>query len=125
MTTLNNDDNACLDELNKCVDDAISRRKDWLDSKMAQYAEFKIGDPIFDLDSSARVGFVTEYYRFRSDNDKGVWDTSLTIDYTFQTGGFDSNVKSFDNTSRQPRALGTKEQAELRASEKLDRLRNT
>jgi len=112
---LSDDDRKRLDELNDAVKAAIETRRDWLDSKMPEYAEMQVGDDVYDLDSCVKVGKVSDLYRYWRDQDEGVRDDSLSIEYEFET-----RPNCFDNTSRQPLAVGSKSQARDMARSRLD-----
>ncbi len=85
-----------LDGLNKAVHDAIEERRKWLDIKMPEYGDFQVGDVICNGRTGERLGVVTGLYRYWRDRDDGIRDTSMSIDYRYETS---SNC--FDNTSRQ------------------------
>lgn len=91
-----------LDELNKRVEDAIKERRKWLDSKMPEYAKVQVGEAIYDLNKGIKLGVVSKHYRYWQDRDEGVRDTSLDINYEYNTGG-----NCYDNTSRQYVCVGT------------------
>jgi hypothetical protein len=112
---LSDDDRKRLDELNNAVKVAIETRRDWLDSKMPEYAEMQIGDDVYDLDSCVKVGKVSELYRYWRDRDKGVRDDSLSIEYEFET-----RPNCFDNTSRLPGVVGSRAQAKDIARARLE-----
>jgi hypothetical protein len=99
-----------LEELNARVISAIADRRDWLDSKMSEYAEMQVGDGVYDLESGVRAGTVSALTRFWRDIEAGVNDTSLQINYKFEI-----SKGNFDNTSRQPHKLGSKDEAALSA----------
>lgn len=111
---LTDEDRVRLDELNNAVALAIQQRRQWLDGKMAEYAEMQIGDDVYDLESCVKVGTVAEHYRYWADSDEGVRDTSLSIEYMVET-----SPNCFDNTSRQPFRLGSRDAAERRAKSRL------
>lgn len=87
--------NAELAKLNEDVEAAISARKKWMDDHMADYAKFKIGDVLYDGDTGRWMGVVTEYYRYHQGDPR--FDTSMSIDYRFK-----NDMRTIDNTSRQP-----------------------
>jgi hypothetical protein len=78
-----------ISRLNKAVDDAIKNRAAYFDSKMAEFADVKIGEKAYDSDGNY-LGVVTEYYRYQALHNP-LYDTSLSISYRFDNG---------DNTSR-------------------------
>lgn len=104
-----------LDALNRAVTAAIRARREWLDKKMHECSALQVGDDIYDLNSSAKVGVVSKLYRYWRDRDEGMRDDTFSISYEYQTGSH-----SYDNTSRQYRRFGTREDplaaAEYRAS---------
>lgn len=113
--TLSVCDKERLKELNKAVSSAIAIRREWLDSKMPEYADMQIGETIYDLELCVPVGEVSKLYRVWQDRDEGVRDTSLSIEYEFET-----SPRCFDNTSLQPFKLGSKSQAAARARALLE-----
>ena len=50
--------------LNQKVDEAINKRKAFLDSKMSEVAKVKIGEEIYNLETGQLLGVVTELYRY-------------------------------------------------------------
>lgn len=106
-----------LGELNKAVASALTARREWLDSKMSEYAEMQVGEDVYDLHTCDKVGTVSKLYRYWRDRDDGVRDESLSIDYEFQT-----SANYFDNTSRQPFKLGSRTQAESRCRALLKKI---
>jgi hypothetical protein len=87
MKEITQSDRAKLDELNAAVSGAVQARRQWLDSKMAEYADVPVGERLFDLDSGLCVGIVTRHFRFWSDRNDGVRDDTLTVDYEYRTNG--------------------------------------
>lgn len=83
-----------LISLNNAVTDAIAKRTAWMDAHMADYARYPIGTELFNMDTGARLGTVSEYYRYWGGRDPQ-YDTSMTIEYKL-------NVRDnmYDNTSR-------------------------
>lgn len=75
--------------LNEIVENTIKERKDFLDTHMYLFAEFQIGDQVYNVETG-RVTLVKEHYRFWADRDP-YHDTSLYCDCAFANG---------DNTSR-------------------------
>lgn len=111
------EDRLKLNELNRKVEDAIQERSDWLDSKMDEYAEIKVGEEIWDLVECKKLGVVAKLYRYFGDDRSK--DKHLSIDYEYQTGEC-----CFDNTSRQPHIrVGTKEDAIRYHEEKIKMLK--
>jgi hypothetical protein len=104
--------------LNDAVDGAIQTRRDWLDAKMAETSKLKVGDDVYNLRSGARVGVVSELYRYHTERND-LFDTSHYCEYRYET-----HPNSFDNTSRQSgQSFGTREDAVRHAEYKLERLR--
>ena len=111
-------DEVKLDALNKAVTDAIQERREWLDKKMAEYAEVKIGEDIYDLTNGVKLGPVSGYYRYWRDQHDGILDKSLSIEYKIET-----SPNCFDNTSRYGHILvGTKKSLIKRKERELQRL---
>lgn len=109
-----------LDTMNKAVADAIAARTMWLDAKMVETSELKIGDDIYDIRSGKKLGVITGLYRYQARQNR-LLDTSIYCDYEYQT-----EPGIIDNTSSQPGLeFGTREEAarwtEIRA-ERLKRL---
>lgn len=46
---LSKQDQKKLDKLNLDVENAIKKRKEWLDSKMTEYAKLQVGDDIYNM----------------------------------------------------------------------------
>jgi hypothetical protein len=97
MSKLSQSDRAELDALNRSVEDAIAKRREWLDAKVAEIARLKPGDEIFNLDTGERLGVVSAIKRIWRDRDEGVRDNS--IDHYCE---FETHPRCFDNTARQP-----------------------
>ena len=91
---MTDDDNKALALLNEAVTAAITARTVWLDERMPNYAEFKIGEELYDLDTGKRLGTVCGYYRYDA-NHNVLRDTSMDIDYKLHVR---DNI--YDNTSR-------------------------
>jgi len=94
---------AHLDELNDAVDKAVAARKQWMDDNMAAFAEFKVGDVVYDRTTGAWVGQISKLYRVHQDDPR--FDRSMSVDYQFET-----SPRCFDNTNRQYRRLTTAQQ---------------
>lgn len=62
---------------------------------MVDYAKFKVGDPIYERETGVCLGTVTKLYRYWGDQRDPRYDTSMSIEYQFNTGG-----NFHDNTSR-------------------------
>lgn len=114
---LTEDEKYELAKLNAAVSEAIKTRRKWLDAKMQECSRLQVGDGIYDLSKGIKLGIVSDLYRYGSDRDEGVRDTSVHCDYQYRT-----YAHYFDNTSRQPGlSFGTREDAiretEMRASQ--------
>jgi len=115
---LTDDEKGELAGLNAAVTAAIEARSAWLDAKMAECSRLQVGDDIYDLRSGVRLGKVSGLYRFWADRDDGIRDTSAHCDYEYET-----SPRCFDNTSRQMRSFGTREDAISHAEARTARLR--
>lgn len=112
------EDNETLKLLNHNVEAAIIDRRLWLDSKMGEYAKFKVGDSIYDIDKGVCLGVVTSLYRYFNGRDD-IRDNSLVIEYYFKKSN-----GVIDNTSSNPyKRYGTKEELIRHGELKLDVLR--
>lgn len=110
-----------LADLNAGVVAAIQARRVWLDAKMYECSRLQIGDDIYDLDSGAKLGKVTELYRYSRDRDEGVRDTHAYCDYRYEM-----YRGCFDNTSRQGTLFfGTHDDAIAHAERRVSRLRGS
>lgn len=109
-----------LADLNTAVSAAIEARRAWLDAKMHETSRLQVGDDLYDLDKGVKVGTVSELYRYWRDRDEGVRDKSAHCDYQYET-----SPRCFDNTSRQSRSFGTREDAIRRAEMRSSLLRAT
>mgnify|MGYP000872835933 CR=1 FL=1 len=95
MRELTAEDTQELNVLNNAVFAALSERQEWLDAKMAEYADVPVGGRLYDLSTGQCVGIVVRHYRFWRDRDDGVRDTSLNIQYEYRTnGGYIQNTSS-------------------------------
>lgn len=77
--------------LNEAVEEAIQRRRTWMDAHMADFAEHPIGTELFDGLTGKRLGVVTAHYRYWGEQGDPRYDTTMDINYRFDNG---------DNTSR-------------------------
>lgn len=101
------EDELTLSQLNAAVDEAIERRRDWLDKEMLATASLKVGDEIYDLEKGLRLGVVSKLYRYWRDRDEGVRDRYISVEYEYKT-----RPGCFDNTSCQPGLRhGTRQEA--------------
>lgn len=96
MRQMTESDQKQLEDMNMAVKEAIRLRREWLDRKMEEYADVKVGEVLYELGSGQPVGVVSRLYRYWQDRDEGVRDTHLDVNYEYNTGG-----NCFDNTSRQ------------------------
>ena len=102
-----------LDKLTAKFAAAWAERKSWMDAHMEDFARFKVGDEIFNLETGERLGEISQLYRYwGSDNRDPQYDTTMDIQYQYHTGN-----NCFDNTSRRYLPIGTK--ADLDARQKL------
>ena len=85
MANLTNEDKNILQQLNIDVINTIKKRRDWLDSKMQEYAEMQIGDNIYNLETGLPIGVVSKVYRLWRDTDEGFRDKVLDINYEYKT----------------------------------------
>jgi hypothetical protein len=107
-----------LDDLTAAVTTAIEKRRDWLDTKMHESSHLHPGDDIYDLQTGAKLGKISELYRYWRDRDEGVRDTSHYCGYQYET-----QPRCFDNTTRQiGRSFGTRKQAISYAESRLRRI---
>jgi hypothetical protein len=80
--------------LNEAVTAALTARTTWLDDHMAKYADFDIGEDLYDLDTGKRLGTVCGYYRYQRGHNL-LHDTHMNIDYELHV-----HDSIYDNTSR-------------------------
>jgi hypothetical protein len=85
-----------LAALNADVGAALTKRKAWMDAHMADYARYRVGDELFDLDTGVQLGVVSRLYRYWDGGDP-FYDTSMSVQYEWLTAG-----GWYDNSSRQP-----------------------
>lgn len=81
-----------LEALNKAVEDAIAKRREWLDSKMTKYAPAQVGEEIYNLSTGELLGKVVSLYRYWRDRQEGVRDTSLDVEYEYQHPYFEEII---------------------------------
>ena len=110
--------NTELAALNAAVESAVRARRAWMDQHMADYAKFKVGDELIDMNTGRFIGTVCELYRYWGGRDDR-YDTSMDIDYKYREPSPDG-YNFVDNTSRQPGLrVGTRKEyaewAEVRA----------
>jgi len=84
--------NSKLIELNNSVNDAIKRRSEFLNENMKYFAEFQIGEKVYNC-SNNTIGICSKHYRFHENNIE--YDTYLYCDCEIKT-----SRGCYDNTSR-------------------------
>jgi hypothetical protein len=82
-----------LEQLNRDVDLAINKRKEWLDKKTIEKARYQIGEEIYNFSDGLLLGKVTKVYRHNPSGD--LYDNGLSTHYVFTL-----DDQFFDNTSR-------------------------
>ena len=86
-------DNPALDQelkqLLAAVKQADNARKQWMDAHMADYADYQVGETLYDRDTGECVGVVSGFYRYHEKDPR--FDTCMSVEYRFSNG---------DNTSR-------------------------
>jgi len=105
-----------LARLNNKVDEAIKAHTEFLDKHMHMTAAVPIGEDIYNVETGVRLGKVKEHYRFHTKNNP-LYDTNLETHCTFLAPG-----GIIDNTSRDYKNYGTKEQASAYLKHKAERL---
>lgn len=86
-----------LAALNAAVDEAVARRRQWMDDHMADYARYRVGEKLYDLGTGRLLGTIEKLYRYWANHDPSM-DTRMSVDYAYRTrDGF------IDNTSRHGR----------------------
>lgn len=85
--------------LNKAVGDSITARRAWMDQHMTDYARYRIGETLYDLDTGRELGVVSALYRLWGEQDDPRYDTRMNVEYRIAVSG---HANMFDNTSRQP-----------------------
>lgn len=99
-----------LDKLNAAVLAAVKARTEWMDAHMEAVSKAKVGDEVYDLESGQRVGVISRLYRYHGDGKDWRYDTEMSVEAEYCT-----HHNCYDNTSRQPFAIGTKQEARDRA----------
>jgi hypothetical protein len=66
-----------LAALNAAVNDALRKRREWMDKHMTDYAKFQVGDELVDMRTGRVLGTVCELYRYWGGRDDR-YDTSNT-----------------------------------------------
>jgi len=72
-----------LEALNLEVDVILARRKDWMDSHMADYAAVPVGALLYDLKTHQCVGRVVRHYRYNA-KQAPLRDREMTVDYEYE-----------------------------------------
>lgn len=70
-----------LHQLNAAVDVAVSARKSWMDAHMPDYAEYQVGDVLYNLSTGVQVGAVTRLVRYWGDQNDPRFDRTMEITY--------------------------------------------
>jgi len=108
------EDRAELDRLTTAVKDALAARAAFLDKRVPEIADVKVGELLYDLESGLPVGEVVSINRW---NRGTVDDDGFGYFYRYRDGGI-------DNTARQHgKSFGSKDQALQRAETRLRILR--
>jgi len=81
--------------LNQEVEQALQKRARFLDENMHLFAEFQIGEKVYNT-KSQKVGVCIRHYRYWTTQNR-LYDTSFDVDCEIQDA---QNSKSFGNTSR-------------------------
>jgi hypothetical protein len=111
-------ENEELRKLTEAIDDALKARTEWLNAKMVETSDLKIGDDIYDCSTGIRLGKVTKLYRYWQGQGNQLLDTGPHCHYEYET-----ETQLCDNTSRQTgRSFGTKEEAKSVIEMRLKRL---
>jgi hypothetical protein len=108
-----------LAALNAAVDAAVKARTEWMDAHMEAVSSVKVGDELYHRDTGRMVGVVTRLYRYHGDQKDWRYDTSMSVEAEYLMTGMPN---CYDNTSRQPYEIGTKEDALARAESMARRL---
>ena len=106
------DDKAVLDEMNIQIKDLIKKRTEFLDSKMEEHSDFKIGDDVYDESSGQKVG--VGYAHKRHHRGSGGCDTSFGCCVEILLPG-----RIISNTSASKNKYVTKEDLKNRLQAKL------
>jgi hypothetical protein len=80
-----------LIKLNNEVKEVVEKRSKFLDDNMKYFAEFQIGDKVFNC-KTGRIGICSKHYRLNEDRPE--LDTSLRCDCEIKESRY------YDNTSR-------------------------
>ena len=92
-----------LDALNAEVTAVLTKRKKWMDDHMADFAKYKVGEEIYNLQTGSRLGVISRLYRYWGEYHRDPqYDNQMNIEYEYHIGN-----NCYDNTSRQPIIIGT------------------
>jgi|ERR1700734_2280035 len=90
--------------LNAHVNEAVGARTAWMDAHMDDYADFHVGDVLYDRNGD-RLGPVTRLYRYwgglHGPRDPQ-YDTLMSVDYEYLDREFGNGCRVVKNTSSQP-----------------------
>lgn len=84
-----------LEALNEKVDQAISERELFLDEHMHLFADFKIGERVYNTKTRA-IGICTKHYRYNESQNE-LYDSDFNVDCEIEEP---ENSSCYDNTSR-------------------------
>lgn len=99
--------------LSAAIDDAIAARSAWLDEMMPKYAEYKIGEELFNLDTGVCLGTVHSYYRYWTEQNP-LYDKYLDIEYKLHVNKNPYGYEHlYDNTSRHAGRISIGNRADL------------
>jgi hypothetical protein len=85
-----------LDALNAGVVAALAARKAWMDARMEDFSNFKVGDEVYDAKTGALLGVVSKLYRYWGNRDPR-YDTQMSIEIEYLQDG---TTNCYDNSSR-------------------------
>ena len=107
MKTISNDKTEALQKelelLNSEVTAVLAKRKKWMDDHMTDFAKFKVGDEIYNLQTGQYLGVISKLYRYWGEDHRDPqYDTAMNVEYQYHTGN-----NCYDNTSRQHIIIGT------------------
>jgi len=83
-----------MDKLNKEVDEAISKRSNWLTKNMIERASLSPGDDIYDLEKGYLLGVVVKIDRYKGSH-KGIYDNHFDFHYVYKNTN--SSMNTTDN----------------------------
>lgn len=102
-----------LEALNVEVTAVLAKRKAWMDGHMADFAKVKVGEDIYNMDTGAKLGTVSELYRYWDSQQNPLYDVTMDVNYQFHTG-----ANCYDNTSRHRGCLRIGTRADVEAEQK-------